>query len=134
MSNKTLVLYVFHEYNERVKYFIKNAIFEDDNVDFLLIVNNKKLLFDCPNYVYKIYRDNNGYDFGGWSEGLLKDELYKDYENFIFVNSTVLGPFVPSYYKGKWTDIYINNLTDDVRIFGSTINSCIQKFNKILFK
>jgi hypothetical protein len=133
MSNKTLVLYVFHEYNERVKYFIKNAIFEDENVDFIMISNNKKITFDCPNYVYRIYRDNNGYDFGGWSDGLLKDDFYKKYEKFIFVNSTVLGPFVPYYYKGKWTDIYTNNLTDDVRIFGSSINSCIQKFNKILF-
>jgi len=43
MSNKTLILYVFHEYNERVKYFIKNAIFEDENVDFIMISNNKKI-------------------------------------------------------------------------------------------
>ena len=32
----TLVLYVFHEYNEIVKYFINKAIFKDDKVDFLL--------------------------------------------------------------------------------------------------
>ena len=29
MTNKLLVLYVFHEYNERVDWFIKNAITGD---------------------------------------------------------------------------------------------------------
>jgi len=46
------------------------------------------------------------YDFGGWSDALLTDNLYQGYDNFIFVNSSVLGTFLPS-YKGKWTDIYI---------------------------
>ena len=33
--NKLLVLYVFHIYNDRVKHFIENCIFNDDNVDFV---------------------------------------------------------------------------------------------------
>jgi len=131
MSKKTLVLYVFHEYNERVKYFINNAIFKDSDTDFMIICNNKNIEYSCPNYVYKVFRNNDGYDFGGWSEGLMKDNFYKNYENFIFVNSTVLGPFVPDYYNRKWTDIYTNNLKDNVKLFGSTINSCID--NKQLF-
>jgi DNA-directed RNA polymerase beta' subunit len=32
---KLLVLYVFHIYNDRVKNFIENCIFEDENVDFM---------------------------------------------------------------------------------------------------
>jgi hypothetical protein len=138
MSNKTLVLYVFHEYNERVKYFINNAIFKDADTDFMIICNNKKIEYDCPNYVYKVFRNNDGYDFGGWSEGLMKDDFYKNYEKFIFVNSTVLGPFLPNYYNGKWTDIYTSNLKDNIKLFGSTINSCINNKNflvnnKLLF-
>lgn len=122
---KILVLYVFHEYNNLVKYFINNAIFKDDNIDFLLIANNKNINYDCPSYVKKIERDNIGHDFGGWSEGLLKDDLYKNYDYFIFVNSSVIGPFLPTYYNGKWTDIYINGLKDNVKLFGSSINTCI---------
>ena len=41
MSN-TLVLYVFYDYNDRVKHFIDNCIFQDANVDFVVISNNKK--------------------------------------------------------------------------------------------
>jgi hypothetical protein len=45
---KTLVLYVFHEYNIRVEKFIKNAIFFDKNIDFIVISNNKNNKFTFP--------------------------------------------------------------------------------------
>ena len=118
---KVLVLYVFHEINNRVLTFFDKCIFKDDNVDFLVISNGNKKL-NMPEFVKVIYRDNKGKDFGGWSEGLLKDDLYKKYDYFIFANSTILGPFIPSYYKGKWTDILIDGLTDDIKLYGITIN------------
>jgi hypothetical protein len=64
-----------------------------------------------------------GYDFGGWSECLLKDDMYKNYDNFIFANSSIIGPFLKSELNCKWTDIYINGLKDNVKLFGSTINA-----------
>lgn len=129
MSNgqKTLVLYVFHILNDRVRYFINKAVFKDDSVDFLFISNNKQISMDglLPSYVQVIYRDNIGYDFGGWSDALLTNNRYAQYDHFIFVNSSVIGPFLPSYYKGKWTDIYLQGLTGNVKLFGSTINTCM---------
>ena len=121
--SKLLVLYVFHIYNDRVKHFINKCIFYDENVDFIIISNDKNNNFEVPTYVKKMFRDNIGYDFGGWSEALLKDNLYKKYNNFIFVNSSVIGPFISSDYNGKWTDIYINGLKDNIKLFGSTINT-----------
>jgi len=122
--NKTLVLFVFHEYNKRVNQFINKSIFKDDNVDFIFICNNKNIIFNVPDYVKTLHRDNIGYDFGGWSDALLIDNLYNNYDKFIFVNSSVIGPFLHSNYKGKWTDIYINRLTNNIKLFGSTINTC----------
>ena len=121
---KTLVLYVFHNFNDRVQHFINNAVFFDENIDFIFIANDRNIQFEVPTYAKKLVRDNIGFDFGGWSEGLFTDNLYKNYEHFIFVNSSVKGPFLPEYYKGKWTDIYLNNLKDNVKLFGSTINTC----------
>lgn len=70
-----------------------------------------------------LFRDNVGYDFGGWSDALLTNNLYEKYNNFIFVNSSVTGPFLRPGHKGKWTDIYINGLQGNVKLFGSTINN-----------
>jgi len=122
--NKLLVLYVFHIYNDRVVNFIKNCIFFDENVDFIVISNDKNNHIDVPSYVKTLYRDNIGYDFGGWSDALFTDNLYNNYNHFIFVNSSVAGPFIPTYYKDKWTDIYISGLKDNIKLFGSTINTC----------
>jgi hypothetical protein len=121
---KTLVLYVFHEYNKRVNYFINNALFRDEQVDFIFICNNKEINFVVPEYVKVIKRDNIGYDFGGWSDALLTNDLYKSYDNFIFANSSIIGPFVKPDYKGKWTDLYLDRLTNKIKLFGSTINTC----------
>lgn len=126
MDNKTLVLFVFHEYNERVASFFKHALFEDPTVDFLVIVNNKAIDVSVPSYVRVLKRDNVGFDFGGWSDGLLTDMLYKNYDSFIFVNSSVVGPFLKAGFTGKWTDLYIGGLTGNIKLFGSSINTCTQ--------
>jgi hypothetical protein len=85
-------------------------------------------MMNVPNFknVRRLFRDNIGYDFGGWSDALLSNNMYEQYENFIFVNSSVIGPFIPSYCKLKWTDIYVNGLRGDVKLFGSTINTITQ--------
>jgi lipopolysaccharide biosynthesis protein len=131
---KTLVLFVFHELNDRIRTFICQAIFFDADTDFILISNDKsnelRLSTLLPPYVKVLYRDNIGYDFGGWSDGLLEGELYRGYENFIFVNSSVVGPFIVPYYKGRWTDIYLGELTDTLQLFGSTINTIQDPLNK----
>jgi len=127
---KTLVLYIFHILNERVKHFIDNCIFFDENIDFIVISNNKNNEFQVPDYVKTMLRDNIGYDFGGWSDALLTNNLYEDYDNFIFVNSSVIGPFIVPYYTDKWTNIYINGLQDNIKLFGSTINNLGDPLNK----
>lgn len=105
-------------------------VFYNKKIDFIIISNNKNNNFEAPDYVKKLFRDNIGFDFGGWSEALLINNLYKKYDNFIFVNSSVIGPFLPSEFKGNWTDIYVNGLQNNVKLFGSTINTCKDPLNK----
>jgi len=127
---KTLVIYVFHEYNLRVEYFFKNSLFYDNNTKFLIICNTLDLLYLqkmkelIPSYVDILFRDNKGFDFGAWSEGIYKNKNYDNYDYFIFVNSSVIGPFLPDSQKEKkWTDIFISGLTDNIKLFGSSISS-----------
>ena len=128
---KTLVIYVFHVINKNVLHFIQNALFDDESVTFLFICNTQ-IQISLPSYVKIMNRPNVGYDFGGWSHGLLTDNLYQQYDNFIFVNSSALGPFIPSYYTNKWTDIYINGLKDNIKLFGSTINCSASVYGPII--
>ena len=128
-SSKTLVLYCFHQYNERVEYFINNVIFKDNNVDFYIICNDMSLKLSdlpvkIPNYVKTLNRENIGYDFGAWSDALLTNNYYKNYDNFIMCNSSIIGPFLPPNYTKKWTDIYLDGLSSSIKLFGSTINTC----------
>ena len=136
-SQKTLVLYIYHVYNNRVKAFIKKCIFDDDNVDFIIIsnINNQNNNNNFLKTISKkknvkiLIRNNVGYDFGGWSDALLKNNLYENYNNYIFVNSSVVGPFLKPDFQGKWTDLYTNGLKDNVKLFGSTINTAGDALN-----
>jgi len=128
---KTLVLYACHEHNNRVDEFINKCIFYDDNIDFLMISNSFNSTFNVPKHVKILNRENIGFDFGAWSYGLLHNDTYKNYDYFIFINSSVIGPYVPMYYSGNWTDIFIEGLTDDIKLFGCTINCNVRCNNGV---
>ena len=123
MKKNLAVLYVFHKHNDRVQHFLENCIFYDPDIDWFIISNDRSNSFSAPSYAKVIFRDNIGFDFGGWSDALIKYGLYSQYENFIFCNSSIIGPFMPSYCKMKWTDIYLQGLKDNIKLFGSTINT-----------
>jgi len=120
---KTLILYIYHDYNDRVERFVNKALFKHDDYHFLMICNDLNSVEVFPDYVEVLKRENIGYDFGGWTDGLFQEDRYKKYDYFIFANSSVVGPFLPSYYRGKWPEIYINGLQNNVKLFGSTINT-----------
>ena len=128
MTNKTLVLYTFNKLYYRIEYFIKHALFQATDVDFCFVISDGRdsvERYGIPEYARVIHRDNRGFDFGAWSYALLlkdNDVIYPEYNRFIFVNSSVFGPILPSYFTGRWTDIYLNGLRDGVKLFGSSIN------------
>lgn len=122
---KTLVLYVFHEYNDNVDFFLKYGVIEQEGIDYLMIINHptRVLKMEFPKNVRIINRDNIGYDFGGWSHGLFLDNLYLQYDYFIFINSSVRGPFLPSWYPGNnWVELFTRRLDIDVKLVGTTVN------------
>ena len=45
-----------------------------------------------------------------------------DYDAYIFINSSVRGPFLPEYYNFPWQSIYTERLTEKVVLVGSSIN------------
>ena len=126
---KTLVLYVYTERPDSRKnavYFIQHGLHE--NADFIFIFNGESDLDELfpkntPN-IKVIRRSNTCYDLGAIGEVLRADdqELVKKYNRFIFMNASVRGPFIPLWTDACWTDIFLNKLTENVKLVGTTFN------------
>ncbi|QIN54287.1 putative polysaccharide synthesis protein [Cedratvirus kamchatka] len=121
-DRKILVCYTFHEYNDNVKYFIKHGYFEHDSIDFYFVVNGK--IDNLPQLPGKvIQRDNKGYDFAAWARAIYDDCNFEKYEEFVFVNSSVRGPFLPSYCELNWVHVYCSHLSPEIGLVGSSVTA-----------
>lgn len=134
MNKKTLILYTTHEINENLIFFCQNGYIDDENYYFIFIFNclNLKIQFLPQQKNVKIInRNNTGLDFGAWTDTLFSKEdnifIFEKYDYFIFINSTVRGPFLPIWHNSennKWPELFINKLNDKVKLVGTTINPC----------
>lgn len=129
----TLVIYVFSntdpEYINNLRFFTQFGIQQGDGCDYVIVVQEDgqttpPLPTLPPNAKY-IKHTNECYDWGtiGWvlQSGYADPSIYR---YFIFMNSSVRGPFIPPYAKNntRWQDLLINKLTDKVKLVGPTIS------------
>lgn len=128
-NNKFVCLYAYYEKNEQYRnnliYFLNNGgILE--NVDYFIIINGKCSI-NIPNLknIKVIRRKNKGFDFGAWSH-VVQNYLIKSkqYEYYIFINSSVEGPHIPKSKNNKnWLEIFLELFSnEDIKMVGSTIN------------
>ena len=123
----TLVLYVFHTINENVVHFIQYAVFESPKYHFVIISNSRENDIESlhiPSYATVLVRENIGFDFGGWSAGLLEHDRYKAYDSYLFLNASVAGPFIPPYFQQTpWPELITSGIQGDIKLFGASINN-----------
>jgi len=125
---KYLVLYTYFESEKSIKnlaFFIKNGLFEVDNIYYIFIIKGNILSIKIPNFynINILKTDNKGYDFGGWADGLNSINI-NDYNYFIFLNDSARGPFLPRYInKIDWVKCFTNIITDEIKLIGSTRNN-----------
>lgn len=127
IQKKILITYVYFE-NKRslsnLNYFLKNGVFDSDNVQYNFIIkgNNCSVIF--PNYknIFKFFMKNVGYDFGGYTYSIQNINL-DQFSHFVFLNDTVIGPFIPRYIKKQdWYHYFISLLDNKTKLVGPTIN------------
>jgi len=146
---KTLVLYVFHQESVTLDTFIERGLIDSPDIQFIFICNNTsldltkwKFIYDHPN-INLFIRPNIGHDFQGWNEALFlpisfrkqkiiyasevkitegQEYLHTLFDRFVFINSTVIGPYLPSYVKDNWVDCFLSKLSDEVKMVGISIN------------
>ena len=118
----TLVIYIFSptdpEYERNMRFFIQQGIGVDDHVHYIFVVQqtDKHLEHELPKLppnAWYIFHENRCFDWGtiGWlfRTGKIDTGAYKF---FILMNSSVRGPFTPTYYQGgHWTRIFTNRLS-----------------------
>eukprot|EP00891_Asterochloris_glomerata_P006722 jgi/Astpho2/6722/Aster-06741 len=131
----TLVVYIFSntdpEYANNLRFFLKHGVAEGDGCEYVVVIQtgegSKALdpLPPAPANVRFEYHPNSCYDWGtfGWllDTGKIQPAGYK---YFIFMNSSVRGPFIPPYLQGKvrWQATLTSKLSDTVKLVGPTIS------------
>tara|TARA_B100000927_G_scaffold289221_1_gene285414 strand:+ start:1670 stop:2449 length:780 start_codon:yes stop_codon:yes gene_type:complete len=126
-QKKILITYVFFETKRSIKnlnFFIKNGVFNNNNVQYNFIIKGNTCSVKFPKYKnIKVYAmKNEGRDFGGYSYSI--QMINKNtFDYYIFLNDTVIGPFVPRYNsKNIWYENFISLISDKVKLVGPTIN------------
>jgi hypothetical protein len=128
-SERPLILYAYAESNfarANLQYFIQHGLYA--GADFIFVINGNAtldlLLPDTIPNVRIIRRGNDCFDLGGIGEVLNANDsaLVKRYSKFILMNASVRGPFMPTWAKGCWSDMFLNKLSDEVKLVGSTYN------------
>jgi hypothetical protein len=112
-------------------FFINHGLHAE--ADFIFIINGDS---DIDKHIPKnlsniriIKRENTCFDLGSMGEVLKanNNELVSKYKRFILMNSSIRGPFLPTWSKDCWSDLFLNRLSDEVKLVGMTFNCFPQK-------
>jgi hypothetical protein len=134
-SSRVLVVYVYAKTHalaeQNLAFFIRTAVHSFHSADYYFILQqmnnqyiNETTLPLLPSNAHYIHHENKCFDIGtiGWflSSGIVDKTRYK---YFIFLNSSVRGPFIVSYYDNPtWYTIFTRRLNDHIKLVGCTIN------------
>ena len=134
-TGRTLVVYVYGKTHgsamENLLFFIRTAVRSSHNADYYFILQqvnglvlDEKTLPTLPSNAHYIQHENKYFDLGtiGW---LLSNEKINKtkYKYFVFVNSSVRGPFIVAYYDNPiWYTIFTRRLTDYIKLVGCTFS------------
>jgi hypothetical protein len=126
-QNKYVCMYAYYEknndYKENFKYFLDNVILKKNDIDYYIIINGECTL-ELPNEsnnIKIIRRKNAGFDFGAWSH-CIKNYIKKSYDYYIFLNTSVKGPYPENI---EWLKIFLDLFktdTGNVKLVGTSIN------------
>jgi len=125
INNKYCCIYAYYEknnlYKENFIYFLKNGIL--NNVDYYIIINgNCSIPIPEEENITVYYRENKGYDFGGYSYVINKlNSLSKEYNYYFFLNTSVCGPYLKNNSK-DWIYYFLELFHENVKLVGTSIN------------
>eukprot|EP00854_Cymbomonas_tetramitiformis_P013337 gene13337-15758_t len=140
-SKTVLVVYSYFEYKRtsgynarddnllynskgNLEYFLRHAVTEDKSVTYAFIVNGfyRTVAFPNQSNVMVYERENSGYEFGAYSNFIEKHLLFvQSFSAYIFIQCSLRGPFLPNYETRHWTSLWVNQLSDTVKLVGGPL-------------
>lgn len=130
----TLVIYVYAhtdvEYSDNLRYLLEFGVAPTDGCDYLVVVQTGRGVLSThlpplPPNVRAVQHPNECFDWGtfGWAIERGHADTSR-YRYVIFLNSSVRGPFLPSYWPREkhWSRVLTDRITDDVKLVGATIS------------
>lgn len=134
-GHKILVLYHFFQKDET---YITNFChflefgYGAENDYMIIVAGDCNIgLPEAPNIRY-VFTENKNHDYGGYCAALSQCIKFDNYDYFLFVNSSVRGPFFNHMHQNgrHWASVFIDLLDDSTGLVGSSINilqesSCI---------
>ncbi len=139
-GGRTAVVFVTHEHNRNTRFFLRHGLEPDANVTYVIVQNDVTLkdpvrettvtqkALGLSNVTW-IRRPNMSNDWGAYSAAVRHLDL-QAYDYFVFLNSTMRGPFMPAWWhddrqgvaRPHWTTLFTRKLSDSVAMVGSSIN------------
>lgn len=117
------------DYN--LAFLVRTELKYRENMDYIIVINGyvTPIQFPTLDNLTVLRRINSGDDFGGHAHALnyLEKET-KTYDYYFFMNSGVIGPIVPHYLKEHWSTLFIQKITDRVKLVGTSI-VCLPHFD-----
>ncbi|WP_156117845.1 hypothetical protein [Paracoccus sp. PAMC 22219] len=124
MAAGTAIIYHYFEkdsvYRDNLTFFLSTGIHAEADYYIVISGNCSLSLPEFDNVKY-IYTDNINNDFGGYSN-FINHHFIDCYEFYIFINSSVRGPFTPPYLSRHWSEIFTSKLQANVHLVGASIN------------
>ena len=124
-NQQVLVLYHYYEkdqsYIDNFAHFLRFGY--DSSLDYLIVIAGECSV-DLPSLdnVQYFFTENKNFDYGGYCAAIQTLDLWQQYDFYLFINSSVRGPFLPAYCNQEWTNLFIEQLSYGVGIVGSAIS------------
>lgn len=124
-NRQALVLYHYYEkdqsYIDNFAHFLRFGY--NSSLDYLIIIAGE-FSVDLPSLdnVQYLLTENKNFDYGGYCEAIQTLDLWKQYDFYLFINSSVRGPFLPACCNQNWTNLFLDQLSDEIGIIGSAIS------------
>ena len=125
VNDAVLVIYHYYEkdqsYIDNFLHFIQFAYRPELNYLIVIAGITSIELPQAGNITY-FYAKNQNFDYGGYAQVIKDLKFEKNYANFIFVNSSVRGPFLPAHSQKIWANNLFELYSENIGIVGTAIS------------